>query len=148
MNTKILKTSDLFDIDKQKKDKLKELCEQLLQECYSKIKYRHKHGYNYSIYSVPTIVPGYPLFDVKEVIKYMIKKLQIGGFEIFLYNNGNLHIQWNNTVKKQSTKVVKFKADNVQHPKTTGTGNNYMGRFDEVSMSKELEKLVQARKKI
>ncbi len=46
------------------------------------------------IYTVPEMIPGYPLVNIDKTMNYLLKKLQKEGFIAFPINKSNLYVTW------------------------------------------------------
>lgn len=91
--TAILSTKDLDKETKVKKTVKNDAYNEVLKECYTKVKTRNKLGYKSIMYKVPSILFGYPLYDINDLATFIIRKLQKGGFTIYIVQ-GSLLISW------------------------------------------------------
>ena len=141
MTDKLLKASDLSCSTIE----YGSLCKQLLNECYNRIKSRNKHGIKEIYYQVPTVVPGYPLFDVSKVLRYIIKKLQMGKFKVYMHDT-RLLIKWDFEQqleeKKESTKKVTFKETKEVNEKPEKTN---IGRLNKKTLESRVNQLTNIR---
>lgn len=85
----------LIEIKNKKKKLNMEAKKKIYLQCEKKIiLYAEMNKYE-CIFEVPYIVFGLPKYDIYEIIKYIIKKLnkkQI--IDIYLFNNNKLYINW------------------------------------------------------
>lgn len=143
MTDKLLKASDLSCSTIQ----YGSLCKQLLNECYNRIKTRNKHGIKETYYQVPSVVPGYPLFDVSKVLRYIIKKLQMGKFKVYIHDT-KLLIKWDfeqELEQKKETvtpKKVTFKDTKEVNEKPERTN---IGRLNKKTLEHRVNQLANIR---
>ncbi len=74
-NTKI-SLYDLYEIKKKKDNKVNEAFNIILNACNKKIKTIAELGGQSLYYNIPPIIIGYPLYNYKNCITYIIKSLQ------------------------------------------------------------------------
>lgn len=150
--TTILNIKDLHEKRKQKESKIIEAFNIILKEVYSKIQNKNNHNIYELVYTPPTIYFGYPLYDYRSLIVFLIKKLQKGGFKVFIDNNCKMKISWklernseyNHEKSKQNIKKVTFK-DQVAKEKPL---NHNCGKLNRREIDKKLELLNDIRKKL
>lgn len=46
------------------------------------------------VYTIPIFLPGYPLYNLEEIISYISNKLKREGFEVRRLDTYNLYISW------------------------------------------------------
>lgn len=46
------------------------------------------------VHTVPLFLPGYPLYNLEEIISYLINKLKKEGFQVKRLDTYNLYINW------------------------------------------------------
>ena len=98
--TAILSTKELDKETKVKKTVKNDAYNEVLKECYAKVKTRNKLGYKSIMYKVPSILFGYPLYDVNDLATFIIRKLQKGGFTVYIVQ-GSLLISWEKQRQQQ-----------------------------------------------
>lgn len=106
-NTKI-SLFDLYEIKKQKDNKINEAFNIILNGCNKKIISIAKLGGQKLYYNIPPIIIGYPLYNYKVCVDYIIKSLQKSGLYVsILPNNNTIYISWAlDDVSKQSSKKL------------------------------------------
>jgi hypothetical protein len=83
------------DLESNKgQDRKKELFKTILDECYRKIKTKHKDNIRFLRFVIPVIKIGYPLYNLGELVAYVYKKLKKGGFRVQLLSENKLYIDW------------------------------------------------------
>ena len=101
--TAILSTKELDRDAKVKKTVKNDAYNEILKECYSKVKTRNRLGYKTIEYKIPSILFGYPLYDINDLATFIIRKLQKGGFTVYVMQGStSLLISW----EKQKPKPV------------------------------------------
>ncbi len=92
-----MKKENIIDI--LKKERIKDdknidtLLDKIYEELLKGIKFKNKHGITNTIYEIPPIFPGFPLFD-KEIVTYKLNKmLKKKGFKTTM-NNTKIYISW------------------------------------------------------
>lgn len=75
-------------------DNKKQMSKMILDECYRKIKSKHKDKIRFLTFVVPVIKLGYPLYNMNYIVGYVYRKLQKGGFNVQLLSENKLYIQW------------------------------------------------------
>ena len=60
----------------------------------TKIKSRDILGHRNIVHRIPTLVIGFPLYDVNHAVQYVIYKLNKGGFFVFPWKDNYLYIDW------------------------------------------------------
>lgn len=86
----------------------------ILEKCHKKI-YHSSEKYieqEYTYFTVPNILYGYPLFDKEECSKFIIKKLIENGFIVKYLGSGLIFICWKKHFKsKKKQKKITFDLD-------------------------------------
>lgn len=94
----------------EKKNKLKkETYVKLYEQASRKIRRAVDFGGKYTIYIVPSILLGYPMYDRMKATAYLKRQLIRGGFEVVVVDDYVLHITWK--IKKVATKDDKPNED-------------------------------------
>lgn len=101
-------------IDLQEKRKIRaernhELYKGFFIEISEKIKNRDQMGHRNMVHRIPTIIFGFPMFNVNHAIQYVIMKLQHNGFFACIWHGNYLYIDWSIVQKKSSNKCQKLK---------------------------------------
>lgn len=100
---KIDKYMDIYRlIQKQEKKKSykEELFKKILTQVHRRIEFSSNSGDNFSIFTIPMYVMGYPLFNRNECATYLINELRENGFEVQSYSDQYLYISWNHIYQK------------------------------------------------
>lgn len=71
---------ELYDINKQREKKQRDVYEQVLSSCFKKIKRVAEHGGYTTYYEVPHLIFGLPLFDNEKCCQHILKVLKKGGY--------------------------------------------------------------------
>jgi hypothetical protein len=97
---------ELYEIKKKKDTKINEAFNIILNTCNKKIKTIAELGGQSLYYTIPPIIIGYPLYNYKNCINYIIKSLQKNGLYVSLLpNNNTIYISWKiEDVSQQSSK--------------------------------------------
>lgn len=101
--------SELYSM-KSKKDKIKiNTFNVILEKCHTKIKKIAEQGGMNLFYEIPHFLLGYPLYDIKDCIEYMIESLRTSGFLVQTLpkpNNYTIYISWKPTDVKQKKSLM------------------------------------------
>ena len=106
----MLRIEDLESKRKEKAERNRELYKSFFFEISKKIKSRDALGHRNMIHRIPTIVVGFPWYDVNHAITYVTKKLNDGGFFVYPWKDNYIYIDWslpNNDEKQKKNKNVK-----------------------------------------
>lgn len=76
----MLSLHELYDINKQREKKQRDVYEHVLASCFKKIKRIAEHGGYSTYYEVPYLIFGLPLFDNEKCCNHIKKVLKRGGF--------------------------------------------------------------------
>ena len=89
-------------IQKQEKKKAykDELFKKILGQAHRRIEFSSNSGDNFSIFTIPVYVPGYPLFSRSECCEYLKNELRLNGFEVQSYSDQYIYISWNHIYQK------------------------------------------------
>jgi hypothetical protein len=147
--TAILSTKELDKETKVKKTVKNDAYNEVLKECYAKIKTRNKLGYKSIMYKVRSILFGYPLYDINDLATFIIRKLQKGGFTVYIVQ-GSLLISWEKQKQQQQqqpqktpVQLVSKEKKKVQFHDTEQTSSSSSGKL----CRKEIEKMIGEYKK-
>ena len=102
--TAILSTTELHKEMKVKKNLKNDAYNEVLKECYTKVKARNKLGHKSIVYKVPSILFGYPLYDVNDLATFIIRKLQKGGFIVYIIQ-GALLVSWEKQKQNETAAI-------------------------------------------
>jgi len=112
----MLKVADLNKKRKEKAQRNHEIYKGFFYEIAEKIKNRDKLGFRNLIHRVPSIVFGFPLYDVNHAIIYLIDKLQKGGFFVYPWKDNYIYIDWSikqTICESTNDKKVSFTDDEI-----------------------------------
>lgn len=139
--TAILSTKELDKETKVKKTVKNDAYNEVLKECYTKVKTRNKLGYKSILYKVPSILFGYPLYDVNDLATFIIRKLQKGGFTVYIVQ-GSLLISWEKQQQQRPQKnpiqLVSKEKKKVHFQQAESTPSNSSGKLSR----KEIDKMI------
>lgn len=90
----MLSVTDLQNDTKQRRQSYKTIYKQILHIIYQKIKQRNTYRYRSLRYNIPEYMIGYPLYNQDDALKYIYKKLILGGFMISIPAHCTLDITW------------------------------------------------------
>ena len=91
-------------INDDKKIREREVFDKFLDVCERRIFLRHKLGYSHLSYVIPPFVIGYSLYNHKNAVSYVRKRLIKGGFTVILSAN-TFQIDWSNTRMKHKNEM-------------------------------------------
>lgn len=148
----MLSTAELHKETKEKKSLRNIAYNEVLKECYMKLRMKNKQGQKCMMYKVPAIVFGYPLYDINELTTFIVRKLQKGGFVVYM-NQGGLLISWEKE-KKQPTKAVplpvvkrvQFQSPSVPSAPPALMYNN--GKLTKKDIEKRMTQMIEYRNRI
>ena len=75
-------------------EKQRHIFHQILKKCHSKIYLSGAQLKTECIFVIPQYVPGMPLFNIQECMKYIIAKLQKNQLAVKILNHDTLSISW------------------------------------------------------
>jgi hypothetical protein len=76
-----------------------------LRECMKRIEFVNQNTRKTECwYEIPSLIPGYPVFDINECIEFLYKSLTEMGFVIKIYLPKNIRISWGEILNKKETK--------------------------------------------
>ena len=83
-------------------------------EVSQKIRTRDSLGHRNLIHRIPTIVIGFPLYDINHAIQYVLYKLQKRGFFVYPWTDNYLYVDWS-FIKGTTTKKIeqRYKLEKV-----------------------------------
>jgi hypothetical protein len=118
---------DIYDNINEKINKKHEVYTILLEKVYKKIQIGNSRNYYNCSYEVPVFVPGYPLYDIKRCIAFIIADLRGAGFVARFEKPSKIYISWNynelqnekylqESNKKLRKKNIIPKKEKMSHP--------------------------------
>jgi hypothetical protein len=85
---------DFLNLEKKKYNKY-DTYNEILESCHKKIKSMNKNKYKTCYYVPPKILFGKPLYDYKDMILYLIERLDDNGLLVYWDNDKqSLYISW------------------------------------------------------
>ena len=137
-----LTKQDLQAKVKEKEKKTNQTFNEVLKEIYDKIQRKNNMNTYHTLYKVPQLLVGKPLYNFENLMRFLIKKLQKGGFLVY-FKNDTLLIFWNIEEKKEKT--VKFKNNNDVRYYTQNEPENepeqYFGKLSKKELEKKMKEL-------
>jgi hypothetical protein len=104
-------TIDSLHKERTSKEKSKyDIMNIVLNKCVEKIVYTNRHtDKTYVIFEVPKILIGYPMYDMKSCILFIIQQLTNSGYLINFIEPFYLYIDWGSIkpIKKKSSESLK-----------------------------------------
>lgn len=90
----MVKADKLIKEQKEREDKKKETYEKILIKIEKKITMASSGNNYFTWYVIPEFFIGLPLYNLKECIHYLEKKIQKNGFKTIVYEPNILYIDW------------------------------------------------------
>ena len=136
MNTQINMT-ELEEDHLKKLKKTNQIFLKVLHECHRKIKFNSKLDRKYCFFLIPEFIFGTPLYDIKELRKFIIYHLERNGFKLTYVDPNWLFIMWEVKTKKHISpnKVPIDPKTNyrpIEEYRPSGTFNN--GVYDDATL--------------
>lgn len=102
----LFKKNDIDNNNKQKEEIKHCFFNKILDEVLIKIKYANTKGNTDIILNIPEKRIGFPNYDYKELLVYIINKLRELNFYIRLLENYNIYVSWLDDDKIKKTKEI------------------------------------------
>lgn len=101
--------------EKQSRDQLKnDIYTIVLNKCIEKIVYTNRHtDKTFVIFEVPKILIGYPQYDMKSCILFIMEKLSEKHYLVEFTEPFYLYIDWGTALQNQSKQNQKLKSSSV-----------------------------------
>lgn len=112
-----LNINDLFETSNHKILRRLETFDSILKKCHMRIKYYSKMEQTCCFFAIPEFIIGVPLYDIKELRKYMINSLEKNGFQVMYIHPNWIAIDWS-TKKKNMDKLQKNTQSSVKQIKS------------------------------
>jgi hypothetical protein len=90
----------------EKNDRKMECYEKVLEMCHRKIQIGAENKQLRCLFEVPEYIYGYPIYDLNNCIKYVIKSLQTNGFLAHYYFPKYIYVSWDFEEMKPNDVVV------------------------------------------
>ena len=100
----MVKADKLIKEQKEREDKKKDTFDKILEKIEKKIIMSSSSNNYEAWYLVPEFIIGLPMYNLKECIGYLEKKLIKDGFKIIFYEPNIIYIDWKPSEKKKDTK--------------------------------------------
>ena len=113
----MINITDLYKKKKERDRTREKVYEKVLTKCHNKITYSaNKYiDQEYTFYTVPDFIVGFPLFNKDECSKFIIKRLLENGFFIKYVGSGLIFICWKIQKKTKVPKKITFNLNKNQH---------------------------------
>lgn len=93
------------EIEKRESKKIKTY-QNVLEKCYERIKtVNSKSNDCYCLYICPTVIFGFPLYNITKCIIYIMDDLIKNGFKVSYTHPNLLYISWKENVKKPESNL-------------------------------------------
>ena len=96
---------ELHDKRKEKADRNHELYRGFFMEISQKIKKRDLVGYRNVIHRIPSIILGFPMYDINHALQYVMNKLQKNGFFVCPWKDNYLYIDWSISTNSKDKRI-------------------------------------------
>jgi hypothetical protein len=133
----------LYDTIHEKNNKRLQSFDKVLQKVHSRILYQAKLEKTYCFYQIPEFIIGMPLYNVKDLKKYIMNSLQKNGFELLCIDPNWLFISWEPKQIKKRPKKKQKKNDFKQTEEYKPTGGFMYNAFDLSSLKDASNQLLQ-----
>ena len=113
---------NIFNLNKARRNrynKQKHIYKIVLKKCHHKIINSGNSFLTNCIFTIPQYLPGMPLFNIAECMRYLIYKLEKNEFNVKVYSENTLNISWEHIPlyqevgkkkkKKKKKKVNKYR---------------------------------------
>jgi hypothetical protein len=100
-----MNVQEVLQIAKDRKSRSKESVKKIIENIHKKIKYYAEMKKENCVYVVPPIINDLPVYNFENVVKEIFKVLDEEGYIVSAYNNGQLHICWNEKLVEQKVKT-------------------------------------------
>ena len=90
----MISVSDISRIERKRLKLKKELYKSILEQFSRKIKLSVEHGHTQVFLTVPEFVFGFPSFDRFSATNYLIRQLQLLGYNVVRYGDFEIYITW------------------------------------------------------
>ena len=87
--------------------------ERILERVYKRIRMVEAVGQSDTVYEVPPIVMGMPLYSQEYAINYILQNLDIGGFKAYYIGDSYIFISWG--VRKKSKRESEKERKHREH---------------------------------
>jgi hypothetical protein len=111
----MISINDVTKIDNKRKQMRKEIYIRIYEQFSRKLKQSVELGNKQVFLTVPMFVIGYPTFDRSSAARYIARQLKLGGFDVILISEFDLHVSWN-IPKKNKEKCIDSDDDETCFP--------------------------------
>lgn len=147
----LVNISELHEKQRQKNNSKINGYNSILKKCSNRIKFMSDKHQSCCFFEIPEFVFGIPLFNSKECIRYIIKKLMDEGFMVIYTHPNLLYISWDieytqtPTLKDKPRGHNNYQNNNQSNNRFNNNSNNNNNNFKLISdykpSGKFLEKL-------
>ena len=103
-----MNVQEVINISKQRKNRLKEVTEKIIDNIHKKIKYYAKNRLESCTYLIPPLIDDTPIYNRTGLARDIYKRLNEEGYIVSAYETGQIDIFWNE-------KLVQQKLDNDRY---------------------------------
>jgi hypothetical protein len=99
----MLKASDVLREQNERRENRMAAMIPIIAQIQAKIRQQAIHNSNapYIVYDVPTYVFGYPLFQLKEALEFLVSEFSKAGYWVWIVESKCLFISWIKPVKSR-----------------------------------------------
>ena len=90
-----MNVQEIINISKERKNRMKEVTEKIINNIHKKIKYYALHRKESCTYLVPPLIDDTPIYDRQTLARDIFKVLDSEGYIVCAYQNGQIDISWN-----------------------------------------------------
>ena len=90
-----MNVQEVINISKERKNRLRDITEKIIENIHKKIKYYAKHRKESCTYIIPPLIDDTPIYDRETLSKDIFKVLDSEGYIVCAYQNGQIDISWN-----------------------------------------------------
>lgn len=112
---------ELYGMQKKKKDNRHVCFDHIIELCHRRIRNVSSHSGQNTFYDIPAVVIGYPLYNFKECIDYVVAALRKNGFLVQILPRphiGVVYISWDPRELKPDKEKEKEKERRALPPPT------------------------------
>ena len=111
---------NILSIQKKRHKREEDIRNKVLSTLKDKIHNYANFGKISCVYTVPNFIIGYSLFDLNDMIKFLIKQLKKEGFCVKQLTSQHIFISWdikdiNSNLNKQKSKISQSNDNNIDY---------------------------------
>lgn len=137
-----MKKLNIFDLHRtitEKKEKKNVAFEKVLNMVHNKILACAQNKQLSCVYSVPSIVFGYPLFKINDCIEFLIDELSLNGFIAEYYFPNKIYINWDLLEIENRKRIKRQNKDIPLQPVAIGNASSNHNTLMKYKPSGKLE---------